>query len=166
VLQLLRYCITFCLESITHVPVLVILADKETIPQSVLQLDGALAQLTGHQKSDFASEIFQIVAGYQSHASDNCLGLPRTQNASLQKTTNSRFKKAAPGISKGKMLLAEMKMKKEEAGRVKITAGLYIVSKNKGGTGIMKKVSLLDPTRCAISNSSCLTLRCQKFIFL
>lgn len=119
-----------------------LLADEETIPQGILQLDGALAQLTKHQKSDFASEIFQIAAGYQSQASDNRLGLPRTQNASLQKTIiNSRFKKPAPGISKGKTLLAEMNTKKEEAGRVKVTAGLYVVSKKKGGADIMKKVT-------------------------
>jgi hypothetical protein len=119
------------------------LADEETIPQGVLQLDGALAQLAKHHKSDFASEIFQIAAGYQSQASDNRLGLPRTQNASLQKATNSRFKKAAPGISKGKTLLAEMNTKKEEAGRVKVTAGLYMVFKKKGGnTDIMKRVKI------------------------
>ena len=61
---------------------------------------------------------------------------------SLQKTINSssRFKKPAPRISKGKMFLAEMSTKKEEAGRVNITAGLYLVSKKKDGTDIMKKV--------------------------
>jgi hypothetical protein len=104
----------------------------------VIQLDGALAQLTKHQKSDFAS---QIAAGYQSQASDNRLGLPRTQNKSLQKTISSRFKKPAPGISKGKTLLAEINTKKEEAGRVKVTAGLYVVSKRKDGTGVMKQVN-------------------------
>jgi hypothetical protein len=120
----------------------VLLDDEETIPQDVLKLDGALAQLTKHQKSDFASEIFQIAAGYQRQVSDNRLGLPRTQNTSLQKITSSRhgFIKAKPGISKGKTILAEMNTKKEEAGRVKVTAGLYVVSKKKDGGEIMKKV--------------------------
>ena len=60
-------------ESIIYIHLF--LADEETIPQGVLRLDGALAQLTKHHKSDFASEIIQITAGYLSHASDNRLGL-------------------------------------------------------------------------------------------
>ena len=46
------------------------------------------------------------------------------------------------GITKGKKILNEMNTKKEEAGRVKVTAGLYVVSKKKGGGDIMKKVSI------------------------
>ena len=89
-------------------------ADEETIPQGVLRLDGALAQLTKHQKSDFATEIFQIAAGYQSQASDNRLGLPRTQNTSLQKVISSRrgLMKPPLGITKGMSIVNEMKTKK------------------------------------------------------
>ena len=95
-------------------------------------------------KSDFATEIFQIAPGYQRQASDNCLGLPQTQNTSLQKIISSRrgLMKPLLGITKGKKILNEMNTKKEEAGRVKVTAGLYVVSKKKGGGDIMKKVSI------------------------
>ena len=116
--------------------------DQEAIPQSVLRIDGALAQLNSHKKSDLASEILDLAAGFQSRASNNRLGQPRAQNPSLQKTVNSRFKMPAPGVSKGKMLLAEMKAAKEdsELGRIKITAGLYMLSRAKNGTEMMKKV--------------------------
>ena len=69
-------------------------------------------------KSDFATEIFQIAPGYQSQASDNCLGLPQTQNTSLQKIISSRrgLMKPLLGITKGKKILNEMNTKKEEAG--------------------------------------------------
>ena len=40
------------------------------------------------------------------------------------------------GITKGKKILNEMNTKKEEAGRVKVTVGLYVVSKKKGGGDI------------------------------
>jgi hypothetical protein len=82
----------------------------------------------------------ELAAGFQSIASDNRLGRLRTQNTSLQKAALSRFKKPAPGLSKGKTLMAEMKAAKDDAGRIKIMAGLYLISKNKSGTEIMKKV--------------------------
>ena len=115
-------------------------ADEEAIPQSVLRIDGALAQLKGHKKSDLASEILNLSADFQSKASNNRLGQPRAQNPSLHKAISSRFKNPAPGISKGKIILAEMKAAKEDSGRVKITAGLYMLSRAKNGTEIMKKV--------------------------
>jgi hypothetical protein len=119
------------------------LVDSDSIPPSVLQIDGALKQLTGHQKSDFASEILQIAAGFQSKASDSRLGLPRTQNTSLQKASNARFKNLAP--SKAKTILTEMKERKDQAGRVKITVGLYMMtSKKKGGAETMKKVRVTE----------------------
>ncbi|KAF8631327.1 hypothetical protein AX17_005133 [Amanita inopinata Kibby_2008] len=118
--------------------------DEEAIPQSILKLNGAMEQLGSYQKSDVASEIFELAAGFQSVASDNRLGCPRTQNTSLQKAALSRFKEPAPGLSKGKTLLAEMKAAKDDSGRIKITAGLYLISKNKSGTEIMKKVMLLN----------------------
>jgi hypothetical protein len=99
-----------------------------------------MVQLGSYQKSDVASEIMELAAGFQSIASDNHLGRLRTQNTSLQKAALSRFKKPAPGLSKGKTLMAEMKAVKDDAGRIKITAGLYLISKNKSGTEIMKKV--------------------------
>jgi hypothetical protein len=120
------------------------LVDEETIPQSVIRIDGAVAQLNSHKKSDLASEILNLAAEFQSKASDNRLGQPRAQMPSLQKTVNSlaRFKKPAPGISKGKLILAEMKAAKEdsESGRIKITAGLYMLLRAKNGAEMMKKV--------------------------
>jgi len=77
-------------------------------------------------------------------ASDNCLGRPRTQNASLQKATVARFKLPAPGLSKGKTLIEEMKAAKDKAGRIKITAGFYLLSKDKRGAEVMKKVISLS----------------------
>jgi hypothetical protein len=103
-----------------------------------------MEQLSGYQKSDVASEILDLAAGFQSIASDNRLGRPRTQNTSLQKTVISRFKKPAPGLSKGKTLMAEMKTAKDDTGRIKITAGLYLISKNRSGTETMKKVMYLN----------------------
>ena len=101
-----------------------------------------MAQLAGYSKSDFGSEILQIAAGYQNKASDYRLGLPRTQNASLQKTSTSRFKKPAAGISKGKTILAEMQALKEDAGKIKITAGLWVARKGKkAGTDTFVKVT-------------------------
>ena len=114
------------------------LVDEEAIPQSILKIDGALTQLNGHKKSDLASEILNLAAGFQSKASNNRLGQPRAQNPSLhwQKAVISRFKGPAPGISKGKTILAEMKAAKEDSaglGRIKITAGLYMLSRAKNG---------------------------------
>ena len=109
-----------------------LVVDEEAIPQSILKIDGALAQLNSHKKSDLAAEILNLAAGFQSKASDNCLGQPRAQNSSLHNTVNSRFKKPAPGVSKGKMLLAKMKAAKSEDLRwIKITAGLYMLSRTK-----------------------------------
>ena len=117
--------------------------EAENIPQSVLKLDGAMDQLGGYQKSDVASDMIELAARFQSIASDNRLGHPRTQNTSLQKAVLSCFKKPAPGLSKGKTLMAEMKAVKEDPSRIKITAGLYLISKNKSSAEIMKKVMLL-----------------------
>jgi len=114
--------------------------DEEAIPRVILKLDGAMDQLSSYRKSDVTSEIFELAAGFQSVASDNRLGRPRTQNTSLQKAAPSRFKKPAPGLSKGKTLMAEMKAAKDNTGRIKITAGLYLISKNKSGTEVMKKI--------------------------
>lgn len=121
------------------------IADAEA-PPSILKLVGAIEQLNNYRKSDVAAHIIELAARFQSVASDNRLGRPRTQNTSLQKAALSRFKKPAPGLSKGKTLMAEIKAAKNEAGKIKITAGLYILSKNKTGTRaeIMKKVKLLD----------------------
>lgn len=107
-----------------------------------MRIDGALTQLNSHKKSDLANEILSLAADFQSKASNNRLGQPRAQNPSLQKTVTSRFKKPAPGVSKGKTLLAEMKAAKQDSGseRIKITAGLYILSRAKNGTETMKKV--------------------------
>ena len=111
-----------------------------------------MEQLTGYQKSDVTSEILELAARFQSIASDNHLGHPWTQNTSLQKSANSHFKKPAPELSKGKTrLLAEMKMAKVDASRIKITAGLYLISKNKSGNEMMKKVmwsKLLKHVKC------------------
>ena len=54
----------------------------------------------------------------------------------------SRFKKPAPGISKGKTLLAEMKAAKDDTpGKIRITASLYVISpKSKGGIETMRRV--------------------------
>jgi hypothetical protein len=119
--------------------------DEEAIPQSILRIDGAITQLKGHKKSDLASEILNLAADFQSKASNNRLGQPRAQNTSLQKTVISRYKNPAPGVSKGKMLLAEMKAAKEDSGsgRIKITAGLYMLSRAKNGAEMMRKVILL-----------------------
>ena len=116
---------------------------EEDIPQSIFKLDGAMDQLDTYRKSDVAAGIIAIAARFQDTASDNRLGRPRTQNAGLQKATLSRFKKPAPGLSKGKTLLAEMKAANNEAGRTKITAGLYLLSKHKRGAEVMKKVMSL-----------------------
>ena len=100
-------------------------------------------QLGSHRKSDVVSEIIELAARFQSIASDNRLGRPRTQNTSLQKASSLRFKKPAPGVSKGKMILVEMKAAKDNV-RIKITAGLYLISKNKSRMEIMKKVICFD----------------------
>jgi hypothetical protein len=113
---------------------------EEDVPQSIFKLEGAVEQLNTYQKSDVAAEIIAVAARYQYTASDNRLGRPRTQNAGLQKATLSRFKKPAPGLSKGKTLLAEMKAASNEAGRIKITAGLYLLSKHKRNAEVMTKV--------------------------
>jgi hypothetical protein len=112
---------------------------EEDIPQTIFELDGAAEQLSAYRKSDVAAEIIAIAARFQDTASDNRLG---TQNANLEKAALSRFKKPAPGLSKGKTLMAEMKAAaKGEAGRIKITAGLYLLSKYKrGGAEVMKRV--------------------------
>ena len=110
------------------------------VPQSVFKLDGVVEQLSDYRKSDVAAGIIAIAARFRDTASDNRLGRPRTQNAGLQKATLSRFKKPAPGLSKGKTLLAEMKVARDDAGRIKITAGLYLLSKYKHGAETMKKV--------------------------
>jgi hypothetical protein len=116
----------------------------EAIPQSIIRIDGALAQLNSYKKSDLASEILDLAADFQSKASNNRLGLPRAQNPSLQKT---RYKNPGPGIAKGKMIVAEMKAAKtredSSSGRIKITAGLYMLSRAKNGAETMKKVIIL-----------------------
>jgi hypothetical protein len=56
---------------------------EEDISQNIFQLDGVMEQLRTHRKSDVAAEIIKIAARFQETASDNCLGRPRTQNASL-----------------------------------------------------------------------------------
>jgi hypothetical protein len=117
---------------------------EEDIPQHIFQLDGVVEQLRTYRKSDIAAELITVAARFQETASDNRLGRPRTQNASLQKATLSRFKKLAPGLSKGKTLMAEMKAAKDETGRIKITAGLYLLSKQKHGAEVMKKVSVIE----------------------
>ena len=127
-----------------------LLVDEEAIPQSILKLDGAMEQLSGYQKSDIPSEILDLAAGFQSIASDNHLGCLQTQNTSHQKTMISHFKKPAPKLLKGKTLMAEMKSAKDDAGRIKITARLYLISKNRSGTKTMKKVMYL--TCGSISN--------------
>ena len=107
------------------------------IPQSIIRMDGAVAQLNGHKKSDLASEILNIAADFQSKASNNRLGQPRAQNPSLQK---SRFnlKNPGPGIAKGNMILTEMKAAaKEDFHQIKITAGLYLLSRAKNGVEMM-----------------------------
>jgi hypothetical protein len=38
--------------------------DEEAIPQSILRIDGAIAQLKGHKKSDLASEILNLAADF------------------------------------------------------------------------------------------------------
>jgi hypothetical protein len=118
---------------------------QEDIPQSIIQLDGAAEQLKVSRKSDVVTEIIAIAAGFQETASDNRLGRPRTQNPGLQKATLARFKKPAPGLSKGKTLMAEMKAAATDGhtGRIKITAGLYLLSKYKRGPEVMKKVMSL-----------------------
>ena len=58
------------------------------------------------------------------------------------------LQKAAPGVSKGKMLMAAMKAAKYVAGRIKITTGLYVISKSKSGAKMMKKVMLLKFLNC------------------
>jgi hypothetical protein len=122
--------------------------DEEAIPQAILKLDRAMDQLGHYRKSDVTSKIIELAAGFQSIASDNRLGCPRTQNTSLQKAALSCFKKPAPGLSKEKMLMAEMKAAKDNAGRIKITTGLYLISKNKSGTKLMKKVMLSKLLKC------------------
>jgi hypothetical protein len=106
-----------------------------------------MAQLAEFQKSDFSTKILEIAAGYQSKASDHRLGLPRTQNASLKKATaasTSCFKKAAAGVSKGKTLLTEIQEKRANTGKVKITAGLWMMMPGKkGGAGNFVWVSTL-----------------------
>jgi hypothetical protein len=118
------------------------LVEEESIPQSIIKIDGAVAQLNGHKKSDLASEILNLATDFQSKASNNRLGQPRAQNTSLQKAVTSRFKTPAPGLSKGKTILAEMKSAREDSGRIKITAGLYMLSMAKNGAEMMKKVIL------------------------
>ena len=88
--------------------------------------------------------LFPVHATGPLNTTNNCLGLSQTQNTSLQKIISSRrgLMKPLLGITKGKKILNEMNTKKEEAGRVKVTAGLYVVSKKKGGGDIMKKVSI------------------------
>jgi len=112
-------------------------------------------QLGTHRKSDVASEIIELATGFQSIASDNRLGRPRTQNASLQKASLARFKKPAPGLSKGKTLMAEMKAAKDNASRIKITSGLYLISQNRSGAEIMKKVKSIKFSMCAESLKLC-----------
>ncbi len=114
---------------------------EEDIPQSIIKLDGAAEQLKVYRKSGVAASIIAIAAGFQETASDNRLGRPRTQNPGLQKATLARFKKPAPGLSKGKTLMAEMKAATEGMDRIKITAGLYLLSKYKRGPEVMKKVT-------------------------
>jgi hypothetical protein len=40
--------------------------------------------------------------------------------------------------------MAEMKAAKDETGRIKITAGLYLLSKQKHGAEVMKRVSIIE----------------------
>ncbi|KAF9457273.1 hypothetical protein BDZ94DRAFT_1240915 [Collybia nuda] len=100
------------------------LVDSDAVPSSIIQLKGAMAQLAEFQKR------------YQSKASDHRLGLPRMQNASLQKATaaaTSHFKKAPVGIAKGKTILADIQEQRANAGKVKITAGLWMMAPAKRG---------------------------------
>ena len=99
-----------------------------------------------YRKSDEAAEIIELAAGFQSIASDKRLGHPRTQNTNLQKVALLCFTKPAPGLSKGKTLMAEIKAAKNDAGRIKVTAGLYLLFKNKSSAHAetMKKVMLLN----------------------
>jgi len=113
---------------------------EEDIPQSIFKLDRVVKQLSTYWKSDVAAEIIAIAARFQDTASDNCLGCLRTQNTSLQKAALSQFKKPATGLSKGKTLMAEIKAAKDDVGRMKITAGLYLLFKYKTHTKVMKKV--------------------------
>ena len=114
---------------------------EEDIPQAIFKLEGAVEQLNSFRKSDVAADIIANAARFKSTASDNRLGRLRTQNASLQKATLARFKKSAPGLSKGKTILAEMKAASNEPGRIKITARLYLLSKCKRGVEVITKVT-------------------------
>jgi hypothetical protein len=119
-----------------------LLSAEEDIPQSIIQLNGAVEQLKSYCKSYVAASIIAIAARFQETASDNHLGRPRTQNPGLQKATLARFKKAVPGLSKGKTLMVEMKAATED--RIKMTAGLYLLSKYKRGPEVMKKVTSIN----------------------
>ena len=137
------------LSASVDIYVICLLLAKEDIPPSVYRLVGVAEQLDNYSKSDVAADIIEVAARFRSIASDNRLGRPRTQNTNLQKAALSRFKKPAPGLSKGKTLMAEINAAKFDAGKIKVTAGLYVLSKNKSSVRaeIMKKVMLFYEDR-------------------
>jgi len=119
----------------------------ETIPPEIRGLKGAEAQLAEYREST-AFELLGLASIYQQQASDSRLGLPRVQNSNLQKArsattaakpTSARTaqygKLAAPRTTsvsaKTKSLLDEIRAVKEKRNRIKITAGLYYLDRNK-----------------------------------
>lgn len=117
------------------------------VPVEVLNLTDASDQLEKFQKSDFIYNLLDNAEIYKRHASSHRLGLPRTQNASLIKAGSSRssiFTKPAAGISKGQVILQEMKTLREEHTKIKIAGCLWYLKTSKKGVSTLVKVRLID----------------------
>ncbi|KAJ7138884.1 hypothetical protein C8R46DRAFT_1234129 [Mycena filopes] len=120
-----------------------IYVSADSIPKAIFELPGASEQLLSFQTSDFTAQLWEVAQGYKKTASDHRLGLPRTQNPSLQKAALAAVptKKAAPGISKGATILQEMKDKREQGKKVKFTV-LLCKSKPTKGKGGFQHISI------------------------
>lgn len=115
------------------------LANADSIPKQIFELEGANDQILNFQTSDLTTQLWEIAHGFKKTASDHRLGLPRVQNSSLKKTLSaaaqgaSSTKKAAPGISKGVTILQEMQDAREQGKKVKFTVLVYKLTPKKGG---------------------------------
>ncbi|KAJ7693955.1 hypothetical protein B0H17DRAFT_1132322 [Mycena rosella] len=93
-------------------------------------------QIQTFQTSDFTSEIWELVQGHKQTASDTHLGLLQMQNTNLQKTPSGKIQaqkkaleKAVPGIARGITHVEEMKNKRDQGKKIRLTVSLAMDSR-------------------------------------
>lgn len=110
-----------------------------------------MEQIQNFQTGDLITEIWELAQGYKKTASDTRLGLPRVQNANLQKTHSGTvqaqkkvqaLERATPGISKGMTRIQEAKDKHEQGKKIKMIISLTTIEGTKKAVPVSFSVDL------------------------